>query len=374
MNLWDKIFFGNSTRDWLIAAAIIAVSFILIQALKRSVLKRLQKWANRTIFTFDNFLVTAIERTVIPFLYFAAIFVAFGYLTFNTSANNIIRVARLFIITFFILSLITSAIQYFIFAFLDKQENSEMKKKQAGSLIIILKVIVWILGLVFLINNLGYNVTTIITGLGIGGIAVALAAQAVLADFFSYFVIFFDRPFEIGDFIIVDNKVIGAVEHIGIKTTRIRANSGEQIICSNKDLTDSRVHNYKRMLRRRVVFGFGVSFQTSIDQIKMIPGIIKQIIESTDDATFDRSHFSAIGDYSMKFETVYYIESPDFNLYMDAQQKIYLQLLEIFEKENIQFAYPTQTLLAGNAFTNQAKEGAKGIEQNPFETSNFISK
>ncbi len=221
----------------------------------------------------------------------------------------------------------------------------------------------WILALVFLVNNLGYNVTTIITGLGIGGIAVALAAQAVLGDFFSYFVIFFDRPFEIGDFIIVDDKIIGAIEYIGVKTTRIRAISGEQIVCSNKDLTDSRVHNYKKMMRRRVVFSIGVIYQTTAEQMKKIPGIIKSIIESTENATFDRSHFSAFGDFSMNFETVYFIESPDYNMYMDAQQSIYLEILQAFEKEKIEFAYPTQTLFAANTFINQKDEKANGAER-----------
>ncbi len=359
MNFWDKILFGNPFRDWAIAVGIIVVSFSLIKILKGPVMKKLKKWSLKTAMTFDDFIVMAIENTLIPFLYFAAIFGAFDYLTFNTFTTHIIKVAKLFIITFFILRLINSAIQYFIFTFLDKQENSDVKKKQAGSLLIILKGVVWILGFVFLINNLGYNVTTIITGLGIGGIAVALAAQAVLGDFFSYFVIFFDRPFEIGDFIIVDDKVIGAIEYIGVKTTSVRAISGEQIVCSNKDLTDSRVHNYKKMLRRRVVFSIGVIYQTTAEQMKKIPGIIKSIIDATENATFDRSHFSAFGDFSMNFESVYYIESPDYNMYMDAQQKIYLQILEAFEKENIEFAYPTQTLFAANSFINPIKRNNK---------------
>ena len=367
MNFWDRILFGNSFKDWSIAIGIIVVSFSLIKILKGPVIKKLKKWSGETVITFDDFIVLAIEKTVIPFLYFAAIFGAFDYLTFNTRTTHIIEVAKLFVITYFILSLVTSAIQYAIFSFLEKQENSDIKKKQARSLIIILKGVVWILGFVFLINNLGYNVTTIITGLGIGGIAVALAAQAVLGDFFSYFVIFFDRPFEIGDFIIVDDKVIGAIEYIGVKTTRIRAISGEQIVCSNKDLTDSRVHNYKKMLRRRVVFSIGVIYQTTAEQMKKIPGMIKSIIEATDNATFDRSHFSAFGNFSMNFETVYYIESPDYNLYMDAQQKIYLEILQAFEKENIEFAYPTQTLFAANAFTKQAEEKTNGVETSTVE-------
>jgi small-conductance mechanosensitive channel len=368
MNYWDRILFGNPFKDWAIAIGIIMVSFSLIKILKGPVIKRLKKWSAKTVMTFDDFIVLAVEKILIPFLYFAAIFAAFGYLTFNTLSSHIIEVARLFIITFFVLRLLTSAIQYFIFAFLDKQENSDVKKKQAGSLLIILKGVVWIVGFVFLINNLGYNVTTIVTGLGIGGIAVALAAQAVLGDFFSYFVIFFDRPFEIGDFIIVDNKVIGAIEYIGVKTTRVRAITGEQIVCSNKDLTDSRVHNYKKMLRRRVVFSIGVIYQTTSEQMKKIPGIIKSIIDATDNATFDRSHFSAFGDFSMNFETVYYIESPDYNIYMDAQQKIYLEILESFEQENIEFAYPTQTLFAANTFVNQSGEKTNGAETSIVET------
>ena len=360
MNFWNRILFGNPFNDWAIAIGIIVVSFALIKILKGPVLKKLKKWSLETAITFDDFIVLAIEKSVIPFLYFAAIFGAFDYLTFNTRTTHIIQVAKLFIITYFILGLVNSAIQYAIFTFFDKQENSDVKKKQARSLVIILKGVVWILGLVFLVNNLGYNVTTIITGLGIGGIAIALAAQAVLGDFFSYFVIFFDRPFEIGDFIIVDDKIIGAIEYIGIKTTRIRAISGEQIVCSNKDLTDSRVHNYKKMMRRRVVFSIGVIYQTTAEQMKKIPGIIKSIIDATENATFDRSHFSAFGDFSMNFETVYFIEGPDYNLYMDAQQKIYLEILQAFEKEKIEFAYPTQTLFAGNAFINQKEEKTNG--------------
>jgi small-conductance mechanosensitive channel len=196
MSFWDRILFGNSFKDWSIAIGIIVVSFSLIKILKGPLIKKLKKWSLKTVVTFDDFIVLAIEKIIIPLLYFAAIFGAFDYLTFTTRTTHIIQVAKLFIITYFILSLVTSAIQYTIFSFLEKQENSDIKKKQASSLVIILKGVVWILGLVFLVNNLGYDVITIITGLGIGGIAVALAAQAVLGDFFSYFVIFFDRPFE----------------------------------------------------------------------------------------------------------------------------------------------------------------------------------
>lgn len=363
MNFWNKIVFGNPLMDWAIAFGIILISFSLIKVLKGPVLRKLKKWSQKTDSTFYHFIVSAIENPVIPFLYFLAIFGALDYLEFNTRSTHILEVAKLFITTYFILRLITRAIQYFIFAYLDSQENKEVKKKQAGSFVLILKGIVWALGLVFLISNLGYNVSTIITGLGIGGIAIALAAQAVLGDFFGYFVILFDRPFEIGDFIIVDDKVIGAVELIGIKTTRIRAISGEQIVCSNKYLTDSRVHNYKKMQRRRIVFTIGVIYQTTTEQLQKIPLIIQSIIDATENVTFDRSHFSSFGDFSLRIETVYFIESPDYNLYMNAQQIIYLEIFKAFEKENIGFAYPTQTLFTTNSFEEEAGEKVNEIKR-----------
>ncbi|MEO6187803.1 MAG: mechanosensitive ion channel family protein [Ginsengibacter sp.] len=355
MNFWNTIYFGNSLRDWGIAVGIIVVGFSFIKILRLPVLKRLKRWTQKTANSFDDFLVVAIETVLIPFLYLFVIYAALNYLDFSERTDRILQVAMLVVFTYYVLKLLSSAVQYSIFTFLDKREDSEIKKKQARGLILIFKAVIWIIGLVFLMNNLGYNVTTIITGLGIGGIAVALAAQTILGDLFSYFVIFFDRPFEIGDFIKVDDKS-GTVEYIGIKTTRIRAISGEQLVCSNKDLTDSRLHNFKRMEKRRVVFTVGVTYQTPPEKIKLIPSLIKNIIEAEPDVTFDRSHFSAFGDFSLKFETVYLIHGPDYNQYMDTQQNIYNKMLETFEQEGIEFAFPTQTLFAGNTFSEKTKE------------------
>ena len=233
--------------------------------------------------------------------------------------------------------------KYFVLSILKKQEDGDLKQKQARGLLVIVKVAVWILGIVFLLSNLGYDVTSIIAGLGIGGIAIALAAQTILGDLFSYFVILFDRPFEIGDFIIIDDKM-GVVEYIGIKTTRLRTLSGEQLICSNKDLTDSRVHNYKRMQKRRVVFSIGVTYQTPADVLESIPRLVKEIIEKKDAVIYDRGHFAGFGDFSLNFEFVYYVLSSDYNKYMNTQQEILLNIYRSFENKKIDFAYPTQTI------------------------------
>lgn len=203
--------------------------------------------------------------------------------------------------------------------------------------------VVWIAGLLFLLDNLGFDVTAVVAGLGIGGIAVALAAQTVLGDLFSYFVILFDKPFEIGDFLIFGD-VLGTVERIGVKTTRLRSLGGEQIIVSNADLTGSRVRNYKRMEQRRVVFKIGVVYETPLEQLKSIPGIIREIIEREPLVTFDRAHFAGYGDWNLNFEVVYYVSSSDYNLYMDIQQRINLAIFEAFDERGIEFAYPTQTV------------------------------
>ncbi len=207
----------------------------------------------------------------------------------------------------------------------------------------VIKVAVWGIGIAFLLDNLGFKISTVIAGLGIGGIVVALAAQAVLGDLFSYFAILFDRPFEIGDFIIIEGY-LGVVEHVGIKTTRIRSLSGEQLVFSNTDLTNSRVRNYKRMDKRRVLFKLGVTYQTSLEHMKEIPVIITDIIKMIKETTFDRAHFSSYGSFSLDFEVVYYVFGSDYNKYMDIQQKINLAIMEEFEKRGIEFAYPTQTL------------------------------
>jgi small-conductance mechanosensitive channel len=259
-------------------------------------------------------------------------------------AKQLMNVAIMIVATFFIIRTVTSFISHFIQNFIRNEAEEETKRKQARGIVLIIKGVVWLIGLVFLIDNLGYDITTIITGLGIGGIAIALAAQTVLGDLFSYLVIFFDKPFEIGDFIIVDDKM-GTVEYIGIKTTRLRTLGGEQLICSNTDLTNSRVHNYKRMEQRRVVFKFGVVYNTPAEKLKQIPLIVKTAIESMELTRFDRAHFLSFGDYSLNFEVVYYVLSADYNQYMDIQQNINLQLFQHFENEAIEFAFPTQTLL-----------------------------
>ena len=212
-----------------------------------------------------------------------------------------------------------------------------------AGLLLLWQALVWITGVLFMLDNLGFRISTVIAGLGIGGIAIALAAQAILGDLFGYFVILFDRPFEIGDFIIVGDYM-GVIERFGIKTTRIAGLGGEQIVVSNKDLTDSRVRNYKRMAKRRVVFRLGVTYQTPAALLRGIPGVVTDVFRGVAGATLDRVHFFSYGDFSLIYEIVYYVDGNDYTTYMDIQQMVNLRIYEEFEKRKIEFAYPTQTL------------------------------
>lgn len=349
-NWWQKIYFGNSVMDWIIAMGIIIVGFIILYFIKRFVLIRIKKWAAKTETSLDDIIITGIERSVIPLLYVLIVFAAINYLEVPTKIMNKIKVGVWIATMFFILKAVTSGVRYLIFGTMKDKEDSGARQKQANGLVLILNICIWIVGFVFLLDNLGYNIGTLIAGLGVGGIAIALAAQTILGDLFSYFVIYFDKPFEIGDFIAFDDKS-GVVEYIGIKTTRLRILNGEQLVCSNKDLTDSRVHNYGRMEKRRVVFKIGVVYQTPASQLKKIPNLVKTIIEGFEEIQFDRGHFMSLGSSSLDFEFVYYILSADYAIYMNKQQNVLLAIFEAFEKEKIDFAYPTQTL-----FIEQQKE------------------
>jgi len=247
------------------------------------------------------------------------------------------------ILTIFTVRLAVRVVSYALKIYWLKNSRSNDLEGSLNGILKVTKFILWSLAVIFFLDNLGFKISAVIAGLGVGGVAIALAAQAVLGDLFSYFAIIFDRPFEVGDFIIIGD-LLGTVEHVGIKTTRIRSLGGEQLIFSNTDLTNSRVRNYKRMDKRRVVFKLGVVYQTALKELKEIPKIIEKVIRDVEDTAFDRAHFFEYADFSLVFEVVYYVVGSDYNKYMDIQQKINFDLKEEFQKRNIEFAFPTQTV------------------------------
>jgi small-conductance mechanosensitive channel len=342
-DILEITFLQNCVSDYLVFLLAFVIGVLVIRIIKSIILSRLRAWAEKTATTIDDFLIRVIQKAFLPLIYFGVFYLSTRTLILNPTISKVVDVLGVVLLTIFGIRFLVSLLSYSLQTYWLRKEKDEAKQRGIKGIVTVIKVIIWGVGLTFLLDNLGFKISTVIAGLGIGGIAVAMAAQAVLRDLFSYLAILFDRPFEIGDFIIVGD-FMGSVEHVGIKTTRVRSLSGEQLIFSNTDLTDSRVRNYKRMERRRVVFQLGVIYQTSQEQLKEIPVIIKNIIENIEETAFDRAHFFSYGDFSLNFQVVYYVESSDYLKYMNIQQKINLTINEEFAKCGIEFAYPTQTL------------------------------
>jgi small-conductance mechanosensitive channel len=219
----------------------------------------------------------------------------------------------------------------------------------------LLRMVLWAVAILMLIDNFGINITALVASLGIGGVAVALATQNILGDLFASLSIMLDKPFEVGDFIIV-GEVLGSVEHIGLKTTRVRGLGGEQVVFSNGDLLKSRIHNHKRMETRRVAFILRIAYGTAEDVLCRLPQTIREVITARSDVEFERAHFFNWGEWSLDFEVVYHFQSPDYILHMDAQQDIFLRLYRRFAQEGIEFAHPLSIVrLADQGLANAAR-------------------
>jgi len=338
-----NVFFNNILYQNIFVSIIILFSgFLIVSIIKNILIRNLHLWTKKTKTTVDDFIVLQIEDIFKPITYAVVIYIAMKQLNLS-KANFWIHSLLLVFLTIYLLRFITAVITYAMEKYFIKDSKDKDKKNSLKGILLMIRFVVWGVGLVFLLDNLGFKVSSVIAGLGVGGVAVALAAQAILGDLFSYLAIFFDRPFEIGDFIIVGD-FLGTVEYVGIKTTRVRSLGGEQVVFSNSDLTNSRVRNYKRMDTRRVVFKLGVTYQTELSKLKKIPDLIKDIIDKTTGAKLDRVHFHEYGDFSLVFEIVYYVLSNDYNKYMDIQQEINFSIKEVFDDQSIEFAYPTQTL------------------------------
>lgn len=343
MEILNKVFLGNRLLAYLVSFAALLLGILAINMFKRFIIKRLKKISKMTATTLDDFFVRIIEKIGVPLLYLGALYIAIKSLAFHPYFEKGMNFFGLGVLIFFVSRFVIMLISYSFTTYLSKRGYDASLERSLQGILVVIKVLVWGGAIIFFLDNLGLKISAVIAGLGIGGVAVALAAQTILKDLFSYFSIIFDHPFKVGDFIIIGD-FMGSIEHIGIKTTRIRSLGGEMLIFSNSDLTDSRLRNYKLMEKRRVVFKLGVTYQTTLKQLKEIPKVIENIIKNTKDTVFDRAHFFSYGDFSLIFEFVYYVIGSDYNKYMDIQQEINFAIKEEFEKQGIEFAYPTQTL------------------------------
>ncbi len=345
MDRLEITFLGNTLSTWLIALAVFVLSYIVLRVVLSTAGTRLVRLAERTRTRWDDILGSALEKTKPLLVLVISLYAGAGVLTVSSETHAVIRSVA--IIALILQGAIWTSEAIRRWAAIQRQEQLADHAAAVMTMDVVsvgARFVLWTMVLLLTLENVGVHVTALVAGLGVGGVAVALAAQSVLADMFASVAIVLDRPFVLGDFLIVGDY-LGAVEEIGLKTTRIRSLSGEQVVFSNTDLLKSRIRNYGRMYERRVVFKIGVTYQTPRDKLELIPRIIREAIEAEGERVrFDRSHLQSYGDFAILFETVFYVMGPDYNTYMDIQQAIYLRMHERFEEESIGFAYPTQTL------------------------------
>lgn len=342
-NFIQKTFLGNTIADYGSALLYVVIGIAIAHLLKRLILRRLKRWAKRTTTTLDDQLVRLIERPTLWLLYLGSAYLSLQNLTLSRTAAQLLTVVGIIAATLLLLQLVGSVVEYSlrIYGFIHRDQPSI--RQSLNALIPAVRVVLWAIGIVFVLDNLGFDISAVVTGLGIGGVALALASQGILQDLFSYFSILLDRPFEIGDFIIV-GSMAGTVEQVGIKTTRLKSIDGEQLILANTDLTASRIQNFQRMARRRVVFTLGVTYETSTDLLEKIPTLVRDVIEATPQVAFDRAHFVNFGQSSLDYEVVYWVKTKDYLIYCDTQQRINLAIKKQFDHAGIEFAYPTQVM------------------------------
>jgi len=336
-------YLGTTLQNWLVAAGLaVAVTFGLL-LFRRVLVNRMQRLAARTDTHLDDAVVSMLASLRFLFFVGLGLWVASEYVALSQKVQQFLR-RGIILLALVQLGLSFQAVIRTLTAGWTKPNDNGETKTAAAATAFLLTLAAWALLAITALSTLGFEISALIAGLGVGGVAAALAVQSILGDLFASLSIYFDRPFHIGDFIIVGSEM-GTVERIGLRSTRVRSLGGEEIVFANGDLGKSRIRNYKRMNERRVLFTFGVEYATDLEQLRAIPALVKSIVESREGTRFDRAHFKEYGDYSLVFEVVYYVLSPDYNVYMDHQHAINLELFREFAERRVQFAFPTQTTL-----------------------------
>jgi small-conductance mechanosensitive channel len=345
----DWVYLDNSVRAWLIAAAVALIVYVGTDVLRRLLIRQITALSARTDNYADDLIADTLRRTKTYFLLFISLYAASRVLYLSDSLGTALRFVGVIVVV-----AQTAVWGTVVINTLVKRQMARRVEEDAATattinaLGFVVRLAFYSILVLMGLDNLGFDVTALIAGLGIGGIAVALALQNVLGDLFASLSIVLDRPFVIGDFIIVDD-LAGTVEYVGLKTTRVKSLSGEQLVFANSDLLGARVRNFKRMYERRIVFGLGVTYDTPRAKLEQIPQMIREAVERQQNTRFDRAHFKEYGDFSLNFEVVYFVLVPEYNTYMDVQQAINFEIHRAFESAGIEFAYPTQTIFMARA-------------------------
>lgn len=369
-SILQRVYYNNTVADYLYSAAVVLAGILLIRLLsiilsklfiraqKKALetsqnqvgsINRFKSWSGMHFASLSTMQMETRKRLMKQVI-FPLVFMAFlAYAVFSLSYGKAayVLVQKIFFALLFVIVL-RAAISAGEISFLrfSRKESRIEAAKAINPLISIFKIIIWILGIIFILGNLGFDITTAIAGLGISGIAIAIAAQGILGDLFGYFVILFDRPFVIGDLISLGDT-LAWVEKIGLKTTHLRSLQGELLIVSNTSLSSTSISNFNQMQHRRIVFTLGVIYDTTEEHVEMIPSLIRDVVESVtvvEGVMFDRCHFKEFGDFSLNFETVYFVPLNDYKAALDVQQEVNRNIFRVFNERGIEFAFPTQTV------------------------------
>jgi small-conductance mechanosensitive channel len=335
---------GNTVGQYLYTTLLFILLLILFRVFTRYVLAKLEIVAKKTKTDLDDMLMEVIEGIRWPMYVGLALYFSSKMIQLSPGIEKTILYIFIILLTIEGVRALQNIIKYGA----EKYAGTKDNKQVVDLISTLLKVGLWAMAALLILSNLGYNISSLIAGLGIGGIAIALAVQNILGDVFNSFSIYLDKPFQVGDYIIVGTDVQGTVKKIGLKSTRVTSIQGEELVISNQDLTSARIQNFKKMKNRRIVNAIGVTYETKKTHLKDIPKIVKAIFAKTKMADFDRMHFKEFGDFSLNFELVYFVKTNDYKKYMDIQHKINLAIKEAFDKKGIEFAYPTQTLFLEN--------------------------
>ncbi|HEC20996.1 MAG TPA: mechanosensitive ion channel family protein [Candidatus Peregrinibacteria bacterium] len=337
--IFQIVFWGNTVEQYLYALLLFLLTFSVLKFFAGFALSKLEIIAQKTKTDIDDMLVSAVMKIRWPLYFSLALYVSTNILALHGLVQKVVWYLLIILLTFEGIRFLQSIVEYGA----EKAVSNKKDKATVEIISSIIRILLWAIAVILILANLGYNVSSLIAGLGIGGIAIALAIQNILKDIFTAFSIYLDKPFQIGDFIAVGD-ISGTVKKIGLKSTRIESLSGEEIIISNNTLTSSKIHNYKKMKKRRIAFTLGLAYETKTTSLKQIPKIAKEIFAKIKLTELSRIHFKEFGDFSLNFEVVYFVDSNEYDKYMDIQQKVNLAFKSAFEKKGIEFAYPTQTV------------------------------
>ena len=340
MSFITQLFYQNPIENWLIALLTAFIAFLILMGVGKILISQLRKYVIKSNAPLNDVFVSVVQSTKKFFLVVTSIFIASQTLNLSIKVHDFIQI----IFQVILILQIGFWIDSFVTEYAKIKSNDSSNKTALNSLGVIVRLIVWVIVILLALDNLpNVKITSLITSLGIAGIAVGLAVQKILEDLFASMSISLDQPFQIGDTIDIDG-IVGTIEHIGLKSTRIRALTGEQIIMSNSNLLDLPIHNLQRMENRLVAMNLSITYQVKPETLRRIPEMIKEIVEQEEGVRFERAHFKNFGDSGLMIEVIYWIESADYAVYMDKKQNVNLKIFEKFSQEGIEFAYPTQTV------------------------------